>query len=366
MSRPVTIVGPVPPPRGGVSVHVMRLQALLQAYGHRVTVLPWSGFSKTSWWHKAASVVWQFVGLSLGLTRARNHTVHVHYATLPGFLVLLPWLYLVRARWALTLHSVRMLDDLGSAPSLIRRLALSALTRLDLIVCVRETIRTAVEALPIDGPETLLMPAFLPPAVDERDVGILPPDLAKAMAERRVAGVRQLACAASYLGPGYGHADLYGVELLAEDLAVIAETTRQKICLVIMVSLEPKGQAAMALARLQEVAASAPDLEIDFRIGCSLVPVLGLADVFVRPSREDGDSIAIREALAMGCPVLASDVVDRPDGVGTFPLDHADRRRAILAAILVGGKRRETTEPGTTYFSILVDALVGSGHSTPG
>ncbi len=48
--------------------------------------------------------------------------------------------------------------------------------------------------------------------------------------------------------------------------------------------------------------------------------VVKLADVFVRPTMSDGDSIAVREAASLGIPVVASDVGFRPAGVMLFPV----------------------------------------------
>jgi glycosyltransferase involved in cell wall biosynthesis len=43
-----------------------------------------------------------------------------------------------------------------------------------------------------------------------------------------------------------------------------------------------------------------------------------LSDIFLRPTRSDGDANSIREALYLGVPVIASDCVERPDQVLTF------------------------------------------------
>jgi glycosyltransferase involved in cell wall biosynthesis len=40
--------------------------------------------------------------------------------------------------------------------------------------------------------------------------------------------------------------------------------------------------------------------------------------LFVRPSFADGDALSVREALSLGVPVLASDVVPRPMGCAVF------------------------------------------------
>lgn len=57
-----------------------------------------------------------------------------------------------------------------------------------------------------------------------------------------------------------------------------------------------------------------------FRSGTDLVPAMQRCDLMVRPTTSDGDSNAVREALHLDLPVVASDCVARPDGVITFPL----------------------------------------------
>ena len=49
-----------------------------------------------------------------------------------------------------------------------------------------------------------------------------------------------------------------------------------------------------------------------------LWPLLQKVDLFVRPTLSDGDSMTVREAMHFTIPVVASDVVDRPDGVHCF------------------------------------------------
>jgi hypothetical protein len=56
--------------------------------------------------------------------------------------------------------------------------------------------------------------------------------------------------------------------------------------------------------------------------------------VFLRCREWDGDSASLREALALGTPVIANDTGSRPAGVRTFV--HGDRAGlwAALAAVL--------------------------------
>ena len=60
------------------------------------------------------------------------------------------------------------------------------------------------------------------------------------------------------------------------------------------------------------------------------------SDVFLRPALEDGDSISVREALAMGIPVVASRVGTRPPGTILFrkgdKTDLVDKLESVLAS----------------------------------
>ena len=47
-------------------------------------------------------------------------------------------------------------------------------------------------------------------------------------------------------------------------------------------------------------------------------PALKHADLFLRTTSTDGDSVALREALYFGVPVVASDVTGRPVGVTLY------------------------------------------------
>lgn len=55
-----------------------------------------------------------------------------------------------------------------------------------------------------------------------------------------------------------------------------------------------------------------------------LFPLFKYCHICLRPTKTDGDSLTIREALAQNCFVIASDVSIRPKGVITYKKDNAD------------------------------------------
>lgn len=72
--------------------------------------------------------------------------------------------------------------------------------------------------------------------------------------------------------------------------------------------------------------------------------LLHSVDIYIRPTSRDGNSIAILEALSADIPVLASDVVDRGDGVAIYKhndaKDFINKINAILTAAQTSTKRR--------------------------
>jgi glycosyltransferase involved in cell wall biosynthesis len=57
---------------------------------------------------------------------------------------------------------------------------------------------------------------------------------------------------------------------------------------------------------------------------------LARSEVFLRPTEWDGDSIMVREAIAVGTRVVASDVIPRPAGVELSGLSEAELASAVL------------------------------------
>jgi len=100
------------------------------------------------------------------------------------------------------------------------------------------------------------------------------------------------------------------------------------------------------------------------------VPVLAACDVFVRPTTSDGDANSVREALALGVPTVASDVVERPDGAIPYKCgDAKDFARAVRRALNEGANTERPTSPRMTpvdqarvdsYVQVLADLAAGS------
>jgi glycosyltransferase involved in cell wall biosynthesis len=97
----------------------------------------------------------------------------------------------------------------------------------------------------------------------------------------------------------------------------------------------------------------------------ALLATLKALDVFVRPTYFDGDASSVREALALGVRVVASDTDFRPKGVLCFPPGDAD---ALAQAIEIALAGRATRVEGSSLPVLLTiyDAVTPDGAARAG
>lgn len=100
-----------------------------------------------------------------------------------------------------------------------------------------------------------------------------------------------------------GH-EVYGVSFILENLHLLEQKYK-------FVLLDING-------RYREDVAPHLDRVIYIDKVVNFISLLNQVDVYVRPTFMDGASVAVQEALVMNVPVLASDVVDRPEGVVVY------------------------------------------------
>lgn len=368
MRRKIVVLGPLPPPFGGVSLHIVRFLQLLESEGVRANALAYTGIVRGGRIRKLLAAARMLVRIYGQVPTLRGEVLHIHYGGLAYFLALAPLVALSSRRKVVTFHSVRVLQDLAARPAWVRRWALRLLDRFALFVAVRAEIGEALRTLGLAGPAILVMPAFLPPAPSEQDLGRLPGEVAQELLRAQEARRLQVCCGAYYLGPGYGHDDIYGVEELVRELVALTRRTGRELDLWILVSnVSSTDIQKQAEAMVRTASAADSPLRLHLHFGLPLVPVLSRCDAFVRPSREDGDSVAIREALALGLPVLASDVVARPDGVATYRLE-GGLHEALMDLLnglepLMPGTLRNLTPPDADRYRKFIAEVLGDGSA---
>jgi len=317
----VLLVGPCPPPHGGVSVHVARAAEELRGAGIDCRILNTDRNAPPDPHYLSVRSRLELVRSVLAHAQ-RGWTVHVHVCghNLKAWILALGCGLAARlggGRSLLSLHSGMTGRFLrASLPArLLVRLVYRVYSR---VVCVSAEIRDVIERLGARGGRLVVQPAFLP--VDASP-GAPPLRLRNWM---RLRG--PLLSTATGFGPEYGF------ELLVEAVARL-RLSYPGIGLVVMGTGE-RAAAAKDLVERERLTRSiflAGDLPHH-----DCLSVMSCSALFVRPSLADGDAVSVREALALGVRVVASDAAERPDGTTLCAAGSVDDLVAKIEETLSG------------------------------
>jgi glycogen(starch) synthase len=319
--RRVLLVGDYPPPYGGVSVQVAALRHRLAALGDDVRVLD-IGEHRCQRRPEClpARGPLRFVATVLRHAR-RRFLVHVHtngHNTRSWLVTLASVAAGGGRRTVVSLGSGRMPAFLESRSSAIRALARVSVAGAGAVIVRNERARAALLDLGADPDRVVVLPGFY--GVADAEIGSPP---------AAVAGFRRhhrpLIGVIASRGPEYG-------------LALLIDAAAR---------LRPRHSAlGVVLAGPDRLEEGCPRwvLPLDECQRPALLATLRSVDVFVRPTYFDGDASSVREALALGVRVVASDTDSRPEGVWRFPCGDADAlARAIETALAARPRRIEST-----------------------
>jgi glycogen(starch) synthase len=326
----VLLVGGYPPLYGGVNVHVQRLAAALSEHVE-VRVLDYLRDTRAGWdsevpyvyraghvhlrRSRVLRIVWR-------LSRFDCDLVHFHAGSLSNFALLaLPMLLVLprSSRKVLTIHSGSMPAQVRSASTARRLLLTGILGCFDLIICVSSDIQDAVASLCPMAP-TRVIPAFLPPVMRSD------PAIDKTIRQLRMQGVERVFVVSGFAKSYYGfHVVLDALETheyLAGRIGIVFAFYSHYD--------EPYHRSVVErLGSLQVKGVSFDNLDPE-----RFAFLLSQTDGIIRPTDRDGDSIAVREARAMGKQVIASDCVERPLGTLLFETMSADSLATALRLAL--------------------------------
>lgn len=349
MTRPdmkLLLVGPCPPPHGGISVHVATAREHLRRSGAACRVLDPDGdrHGRGGGRLRRAFRLWR---------RVRRHAregwaVHLHTNGHNSGSWLVTLLTGLAARRAparlLTLHS-------GMAPEFLeggrgrRALARLALAPFDRVVCVNRRIRDAVASLGVGSGRLEVAPAWLPAPPAGEPAASLAAEL-----EDWLRGRRPLLVTTLWFRPEYGF------EVLVDALARLAPRHPALGCLVLGGG---EGEAAARRLLRERDLADRVRLAGDVPHAVCLA-AMARSHLFVRPTLADGDAVSVREALSLGLPVVATDTGGRPPGVAALvpPGDPSALAQAVEAALVAAGEparaRRQAPVPDSSSLDSLL------------
>ncbi|UCE58881.1 MAG: glycosyltransferase family 4 protein [Phycisphaerales bacterium] len=318
----VHLIGPYPPPYGGVSVHLFRLQKRLLRAGHKCTV--WTqGHSPRG----GVVVTHSLRQLYHELRKTdRQALLHFHnHHIVAGLLAK------THRRVVFTMHNERVNTDLfgGRFP---RQWAFRLASRryfrnVPHIIAVSDWVRD--EAVKFGFPPAALhvVCSYLRPEEEEA----AHPDNTATIAPFREK-FRYLATASAWALQFYKSEDMYGIDLCVEMLGLLKDE-RPELGLVLVI---PQAKGTPYLKTLQD---RAETLGVTDRILWLLEPgayhpLQRRCDLFLRPTNTDGFGVTLAEAMEFGVPAIASDAVHRLEGCMLFRnRDATDLARKVNAAL---------------------------------
>jgi glycosyltransferase involved in cell wall biosynthesis len=279
---------------GGVKTHVERLRAQALALGMQVrTIDP----------KKAEALLFP-------LWAAMSDVVHLHSSN--GQLVRAMTLMAValRARVIATVHA--NLADLSARD---QQGFLAAARRGAELLVLNES---SADFLTRHRVPFTKVTAFLPPSDAEREAKRA--DTARLQAVLRRTSADFDAVFITYVyDADYQESDIYGIDDLLDFFG-----KNPRWALIVLCGCN----AGMLNARIR-----LPNVMV-FEGDVTVTEVGQLSSALLRNSRTDGDSLFVQEGLHCGAPVVATDVVSRPEGVQLYPFgDHA-RLAAVLRRVI--------------------------------
>lgn len=345
----IALVGPFPPPYGGMGVYFSAIEAALREQGmapQRVPV-PYAGVGG---WRRDLGRLVIFARAAGTLLATRPDLVHCVTGSQPNLLGnILP---LVAARLAglpsvLSIAGGEFHTAVNGYRGTRRRLVRYILTRPQLVVACTDEIARALAAIGVPESRIVTVSNALPLRLDPRADQLLPPDVAE-FADAHDPLVASIS----------GWYELYGTQDLIAAVRTLRET-HLRLGVVLMVKSGGDGEfRAGLLDQLDKTGLS--DAVLVREDESAVFPILRRADAFVRTPRHEGDAISVREALAVGTPVVASAVGFRPSGVASYrPADSADLAATLgdtLARRTRSDRDRADTDEGEENLRFLLAA----------
>ena len=327
----VVLVGYYPPPFAGESVHVRQLATLLRADGARVQVIslnrdaaPSDECTSDRSRLRIGYRLWEQLDSSTLFHMHANGHNRGSWCYICGFGQIAR---LRRARSILTIHSGLFPRFVAGLDFLNQRLARKALSPYQRIVCVNDDIARAMRHLGVPPGRLQVLPAFL---------GVPPVTALSSDDAERLEPFDPLIVA---VGGGDADPELGMPPILDAVEGLLASIPRLGVVFVgwkvgtrltDLVARRRLGNHAVVLGGVDHARCLA---------------LLGAADLVVRSTFADGDAISVREAIALGVPVVASDTTARPSGVTLFAAGDVCDLRAKMAARLTGSRETLGREP---------------------
>ena len=313
MPHALAILGPIPPPHGGIAVHLERLLPHLDEAGVDFRVYNTAG--ETAVPDRIVSVAsgkrsW-FVRYLLTSREPVVYILNVKWQAALGTWVLSR---LRGVKVVLSLQGVNPWFELSQSRPRLHRWIAAAFESAERVVVASDPLCEYLSGLGDFAGKIEVIPAFIPPLSRSGDEDRVSEEIREFCADHDPV---LLATGGAVLRDGT--TDLYGIDMTLELVDRLRADHPRIGVLWSFIELigtrwdyYEKMKAEVERRGLGDHWLFSPPQEV-------FHPVYEMADLLVRPTCTDGDSVSIREALHFRLPTVTSDAAPRPEGAVVFP-----------------------------------------------
>ncbi|WP_210397616.1 glycosyltransferase [Motiliproteus sediminis] len=282
----ISIVGPYPPPYGGISNHIFRILPYLR--DSQIDFSVFNQYEHEDLLANVSSTKGSYIWWVKFLFTSKSGLVHFHQFSWLHFLYLFFFSLVHGDCFLISIHNEKLLN----CPVWVRKAAVKLLkmTRCKSVIVVSRSVGSMLDQCGVKNVRYL--PAYVPP---------------KTNFQRRNNHTSTTVLFNIWKVQDQDSIVKYGIDLLV-DLAVSYPEIEFE-CFVAQ-------SKNIALIETMLTKKSANNCVL--RIGENLVDHFHRADLFLRLNRDDAYGVSIQEAMDCGVPAIASDVCERPRGALLF------------------------------------------------
>jgi glycosyltransferase involved in cell wall biosynthesis len=344
MGKRILFIGPMPPPMGGVSIHILRLSRLLLNY-FSIDYIDESKSIKPEFFNLRSM---KFLQYFKKIKKA--DLIYVHSGSRLLLMFHLISGKILRKKIILTLHGYPI-----TKRNLAVRFDEYFYSLSDSIIVVNEYI---LKRISLPSAKCIVKHAFIPPLMNEESD--LPLFLKDWIANKKKSG-KIIICANAYQLRIYNGHDLYGLDMC---IAAASDLIGKGLPLsfIFNVSSLEKNRDLYENYLADIVAKNLKENFLLINEELSFVKLLTDSDIVLRPTNSDGDALTIREAIHFGKPVISSDVIPRPDDTILFKSrDIIDFENKIIETVgKISGSDNNTQKKQKTEYQIFYKDLINS------
>jgi len=337
----LTIIGPVPEPKGGVGVHILRLSEILKSQ-YKIRFIDESPIIKPGIFNVRSKKIFTYMKLVFN-----SDVIHIHSGILllRVFHIIISKL-LLRKRTIVTIHS------LSNRSGFNIWINAGLLRFVDKVITVNPGIRQVLNLQ-----NALVKPAFIPPDIlSEPEL----PEFVKIWVENQKKNNRKIICANAFRIDKHEGVDLYGIDMCLHSMRALVNDSNIPVSLIFVVASLAKCGDTFKMYQQLISDWGLNDYVMLVNTELSFVKLIECSDIVVRPTNTDGDALTIREALYLNKPVIASDVVQRPDGTVIFATRNNEAFTKAIISTLSSNESQCKDEDSTTQYVEFYKSLYAS------